>query len=198
MKRSPAAAFWLSLLPGLGHLYLAMLTKGFVFALLAVGLIDVVDRGEGAFGIMIPIYWLFVMLDAHRSAQAINRGDETGEALLKSGSKWWGGALIALGVLFLLFNFDLFDFDWLWQFWPVALIVVGLRLLKPSLFGTEHVSAPAAPPPPETPSTPEPLDDLPISSANHTSDEIEEPAGDTDESGESASEGEDHDRTADG
>jgi hypothetical protein len=197
MKRSPAAAFWLSLLPGLGHLYLGMLTKGFVFALLAVGLIDVLDRGAEAFGIMIPIYWLFVMLDAHRSAQAINRGDETGEALLKSGSKWWGGALIALGVLFLLFNFDLFDFDWLWQFWPVALIVVGVRLLKPSLFGAEPASVPVAPPPLETPSTPEPLDDLPMASSDDARGETEEPSGETDESCEPTSEGEDHDRTAD-
>jgi hypothetical protein len=174
-----------------------MLTKGFVFALLAVGLIDVMDRGADAFGIMIPIYWLFVMLDAHRSAQAINRGDATGEALLKAGSKWWGGALITLGVLFLLFNFDLFDFDWLWQFWPVALIVVGVRLLKPSLFGAEPTSVPAAPPPVDTPSIPQPLDDLPMASGDEASGETEEPAGEIDESSEPTSEGEDHDRTAD-
>jgi hypothetical protein len=160
-------------------------------------LIDVVDRGTDAFGIMVPIYWLFVMLDAHRSAQAINRGGETGEALLKSGSKWWGGALIALGVLFLLFNFDLFDFDWLWQFWPVALIVVGVRLLKPSLFGAEPASVPAASPPLETPPVPEPLDDLPMASGDEASGGTDEPVSETDESGEPTSEGEDHDRTAD-
>jgi len=198
MKRSPAAAFWLSLLPGLGHLYLGMMTKGFVFALLAVGLIDVVDRGADAFGIMIPIFWIFVMLDAHRSAQAINRGDETGEALLKTGSKWWGGALIALGVMFLLFNFELFDFDWLWQFWPAALIVVGIKLLKPSIFGRESASAPAAPPPLASPSIPEPLDDRPISSGDNESAQTEKPENETDESRESSNEGEDHDRTADG
>lgn len=143
MKRSPAAAFWLSLLPGLGHFYLGIVTKGFVFALLAVGLIDIVERGADAFGIMIPIYWLFVMLDAHRSAQAINRGVETGETFSKSGSKWWGGALIVLGVLFLLYNFDLFEFDWLWQFWPLALIVIGIRLIKMPL---NSVTTPAQPP----------------------------------------------------
>ena len=198
MKRSPAAAFWLSLLPGLGHLYLGLMAKGFVFALLAVGLIDVVDRGAGAFGIMIPIFWLFVMLDAHRSAQAINRGDETGEALLKTGSKWWGGTLIALGVLFLLYNFDLFDFDWLWQFWPAALIVVGVRLLKPSLFGMEPASVPAAPPPPAAEPISEPLDDAPIISGDSDGAQPEEPMNEPDESQESSNGGEDHDRTADG
>ncbi len=198
MKRSPAAAFWLSLLPGLGHLYLGLMTKGFVFALLAVGLIDVVDRGADAFGIMVPIFWLFVMLDAHRSAQAINRGDETGEAILKSGSKWWGGTLIALGVMFLLYNFDLFEFDWLWQFWPVALIVVGIKLLKPSLFGMEPVSVPTAPPPPDPHSISEPLDDAPMFSDDRSEDQLEEPMNAPDESRESSNGEEDHDRTADG
>lgn len=198
MKRSPAAAFWLSLLPGLGHLYLGLMAKGFVFALLAVGLIDVVDRGADAFGIMVPIFWLFVMLDAHRSAQAINRGDETGEALLKTGSKWWGGTLIALGVLFLLYNFDLFDFDWLWQFWPVALIVVGVRLLKPSLFGLESDSVPAAPPPQDSPPISEPLDDAPTFAGDNGEAQLEEPVNEPDESRESSNGGEDHDRTADG
>jgi hypothetical protein len=198
MKRSPAAAFWLSLLPGLGHLYLGLMTKGFVFALLAVGLIDVVDRGADAFGIMVPIFWLFVMLDAHRSAQAINRGDATGEAILKSGSKWWGGTLIVLGVLFLLYNFDLFEFDWLWQFWPVALIVVGIRLVKPSFFGMEPASAPAAPPPPEPRSISEPLDDAPMFSNDRTGEQPEESMNEPEESRESSNGGEDHDRTADG
>jgi hypothetical protein len=131
MKRSPAAAFWLSLLPGLGHIYLGLTSKGLVFALLAVGLINVLERGADAFGILVPIYWLFVMLDAHRSAQAINRGAVAGDTLMGTDSKWWGGTLIVLGGLFLLHNFDLFDFDWLWQFWPIALIVVGIKLLKP-------------------------------------------------------------------
>ena len=122
--------------------------KGLVFALLTVGLIDVLNRGADAFGILVPIYWLFVMLDAHRSAQAINRGVMAGETFVGSGSKWWGGALIALGVLFLLYNFDLFDFEWVWQFWPAALIIVGIKLLKPV------PAAPQAPTPPAPPSPP--------------------------------------------
>ncbi len=130
MKRSPAAAFWLSLLPGLGHIYLGLVSKGAVFALLTVGLIDILDSGAEAFGILVPVYWVFVMLDAHRSAHAINRGEVTGDTFTGAGAKWWGGSLIVLGVLFLLYNFDLFDFDWLWQFWPVALIVLGIKLIR--------------------------------------------------------------------
>lgn len=182
MKRSPAAAFWLSLLPGLGHLYLGLVTKGFVLALLTVGLIDVVDRGTEAFGIMIPIYWLFVMLDAHRSAHAINSGVETADSAFTSGSKWWGGALIALGALFLLYNFDLFDFYWLWQFWPVALIIIGIRLIKPP---------PAAKTTPPTPSMHEPPP--PVETAATGESEAAEEAAN-----ESREEGDDHDRTSTG
>jgi hypothetical protein len=154
MKRSPAAAFWLSLLPGLGHLYLGLTVKGLVFALVAAGLIDILDRGADAFGLLVPIYWLFVMLDAHRSAQAMNRGTLTGETFTGTGSKWWGGALIALGVMFLLYNFDLFDFEWVWQFWPAALIVVGIKLLKPA---PATPSAPASPEPPPPPAEESPV-----------------------------------------
>lgn len=151
MKRSPAAAFWLSLLPGVGHFYLGQLKKGLTFALLAAGLIQLAgETGEGFFGFLIPILWLFSMLDAHRSAQAINMGMETGDDFsffAGSGSKWWGGTLIAIGVLFLLYNFDLFDLDWLWQFWPVVLILVGIRLVKPGGAAKPIPAPPEAPPP---------------------------------------------------
>lgn len=188
MKRSPAAAFWLSLLPGLGHLYLGLTVKGLVFALLAVGLIDILDRGADAFGILVPIYWLFVMLDAHRSAQAMNRGALAGETFMGTGSKWWGGALIALGVMFLLYNFDLFDFDWLWQFWPVALIVVGIKLLKP-VPATPQAPAPPAPPSP-------PLDESPpVSEESAPRDEGSEAAAEEEPKASSEEEGDTHDRS---
>jgi len=128
MKRSPAAAAWLSVLPGLGHIYLGQTMKGFAYALLAVGLIDLVDRASGL-GLLIPVYWVFVMLDAHRSASEANHGVRSGG---NGGSPWSGWGLIGLGILFLLFNFDLIDFDWLWRAWPIALILIGVRLIKGS------------------------------------------------------------------
>ena len=152
LKRSPAAAFWLSLLPGVGHFYLGQYKTGLTFALLAAGLIQLTaETGEGFFGLLIPVAWLFAMFDAHRSAQAINLGVESGgqvNLFAGSGSKWWGGILIGLGVLFLLVNLDLVDLDWLWRFWPVVLIVIGFRLIMPG----------PAKPVPTPPPTPPPLE----------------------------------------
>lgn len=45
-----------------------------------------------------------------------------------SGGRWLvGGALIALGVVFLLMNLDIIDRFPLWKFWPLILIVIGLN-----------------------------------------------------------------------
>ena len=37
--------------------------------------------------------------------------------------------LIGLGVLFLLDELNLLHFDWIWRFWPLILIAIGVRIL---------------------------------------------------------------------
>lgn len=48
-------------------------------------------------------------------------------------SRWLGGViLIGIGTIFLLSNLDLIDRETLhqlWKFWPLILIVLGVRLL---------------------------------------------------------------------
>lgn len=48
-------------------------------------------------------------------------------------SRWLGGViLIGIGTIFLLANLDLIDRETLrqlWKFWPLILIVLGIRLL---------------------------------------------------------------------
>jgi hypothetical protein len=108
-----------------------------------------------------------------------------GETFVGTGSKWWGGALIALGVLFLLYNFDLFDFDWLWRFWPAALIIVGIKLLKP---------VPQAPTPPTPPSPP--IDEpAPVSEEPVPRDERSDVAAEQEPQASSEEEGDSHDRS---
>lgn len=134
MKRNPTTAFWLSVLPGLGHIYLGQVAKGVLFAVLFVALINLADDGPDAFGILIPVYWLVVMLDAHRSTQELNRlidsGGKPPDPLSLSLSQWWGWSLLGVGLLLLLSNLGLLDLDWVWQFWPLALILLGLKLVR--------------------------------------------------------------------
>jgi hypothetical protein len=37
--------------------------------------------------------------------------------------------LIGLGVIFLLDELGAFHFDWIWRFWPLILIAIGVRIL---------------------------------------------------------------------
>ena len=36
---------------------------------------------------------------------------------------------MALGVVFLLGNFDIIDYDRIFDFWPVIIIVIGLKMI---------------------------------------------------------------------
>lgn len=155
MKRSPSAALWLSLLPGIGHVYIGQATKGIVIILLAASAINITGRA-GGFGIVIPFLWLYAMLDAYRGAMDYNRALETGTAPARTSnaalSKWWGIGLIVLGVLVTLHNADIIDFDFVWDYWPIALIALGIYILTRKPSPSENEGKPAssidAPPPP--------------------------------------------------
>ncbi len=188
MKRSPAAAVILSLIPGLGHIYLGLVSKGAVFVLLFVGLLDIIDRGADSFGVIVPVFIVFAMVDAYRSAHAINQGEVLGDPFSGASAKWWGGSLIVAGVLFLLYNFNLFDFEWLWNLWPLALIGLGIKLLRPPTSVSATPPAATPEPPPPVPETPE--EDL----ATASEGEPTEAAAAEGTSGESLEQGETHDR----
>ncbi len=148
MKRSPAAAFWLSLLPGAGHVYVGQPTKGLVLIVSVASAIYLASEGAGAFiGIIIPFLWIFSMIDAHRSAVELNHLVDTGQPLptqteVFAFSKWWGWALIVVGVVFTVDNYGWFEIDWILDLWPVAIIAMGVYILK------KPASAPPASGPP--------------------------------------------------
>lgn len=154
MKRSPAVAFWLSLLPGAGHVYVGQPTKGLVLIVSVASAIYLASEGAGAFtGIIIPFLFIYSMIDAHRRAVAINHQLETGERTVEPDesypfSQWWGWALIVLGVVFTLDNFGWLDIDWIFDLWPLALIALGLYILK------KPAPAPGTEPAAGEPSTP--------------------------------------------
>ena len=141
--KSPALAGILSGLPGLGAIYNGQYTKGFLFILIFAGLISMSDHTAGPFpGLLLAGFIFFAIIEAIQTAKSINRqalleGEAEKEpsvekVLLKigpSGSVFWGIVLIVLGGIFLLGNFDVINYDRIWDFWPVVVIIVGLKLI---------------------------------------------------------------------
>lgn len=142
--KSPAAAGILAaLLPGAGSLYNGLYTKGILFIVVFAGLISMQDRGgQPFFGLLIAGFYFFQIIDSVNNARAINRaaaGELTPEGTpvpspaidipSPSGSIFWGSVLMALGAIFLLGNFDILDYDRLWDFWPIIVIVIGIKMI---------------------------------------------------------------------
>ncbi len=141
-KKSPGLAGFLSMFPGLGHLYLGLYQRAFAFGgafIIFIGMAQ--HRGE-FFGPLIAFVWFFAIIDAVRQAKAINRGQavESGFAgatqLRKAGegtgSLTWGVILVGLGTLWLADRYLDMEVFWEWMGeWggPLAIIVLGLALI---------------------------------------------------------------------
>src|SRR5439155_16831576 len=111
-RKSPGLAGFLSIFPGLGHLYLGLYQRAFAFAGAFCLLIFVNSHGHRITVLSGPatfFLWVFAIIDAVRQAKAINRGfvPERGfatEAQIRkvsegTGTVAWGATLVALGPL---------------------------------------------------------------------------------------------------
>jgi cell wall-active antibiotic response 4TMS protein YvqF len=135
---SPGIAFLLGLCPGLGAVYNGEYNKALihvvVFVTLVVGASSDVDTALMVILILSSIGFCFYMaFDAMRVARAKNLGLTPLDAL----ESWTKNRpvgpilLIALGVLFLLNNFDWFSFHRIERFlWPLILIGVGVMMFR--------------------------------------------------------------------
>lgn len=141
-RKSAALAGFLSMFPGLGHLYLGLYQRAFAFAGAFIITIEVTSHGHrgGFFGPLIAFIWFFAIIDAVRQAHAINRGyvAESGyapapqirRASSGTASLTWGVILVGIGALWLLDRY--IDIDWSFmETWgtPAALILLGLVLV---------------------------------------------------------------------
>ena len=141
-RKSPALAGFLSVFPGLGHLYLGLYPRAFaVGGAFVLGIMMTSHGGPGEFfGPVVAFIWFFAIIDAVRQAKAINRGELAeaglaGEAQLKRAAKGtggltWGVILVGLGTLLLIDRY--FDIDWSFMSeWggPAAFILLGLVLI---------------------------------------------------------------------
>jgi hypothetical protein len=137
-KKSPFLAGLLSVMPGLGQVYVGYYVSGFVNILVVAGTIAVLNSMEhhhsdmeAFFGLFLGFFWLFNVVDATRKASLYNLY-QTGERpeKLPTDSPLVGGAILLLvGLLFTLkFTLGL-DMDWLQHVWPLGLVLGGAYLI---------------------------------------------------------------------
>jgi hypothetical protein len=157
--KKPGLAGLLSVLPGVGHLYLGLYQRAIAFFAIWVLIIAFVDRGHhsGPLGIFIPFWWFFVLIDAVRQAHAINATGApeanlvTGEKPIKvQGSLAFGIFLILFGAFFLLDRFVTIDLSFLLDWWPAGVILFGAWQVFTYYKGKQAAEIAAAPTGPES------------------------------------------------
>lgn len=142
---SPALAFLLGFIPGVGAIYNGQYAKGLVHVIVFGVLVTILSSGAGGlepvFGTLIAAWFFYMAFEAYHTARRRQLGQPVDEfsSLFPvpqgAGSTLTGVALIAFGVLFLLINFDVIQLHQIVKFWPVLLIVLGAYMLYSRLGG---------------------------------------------------------------
>jgi hypothetical protein len=141
-RSSPVLAFFVGFLPGMGAFYNEQYGKGMMhLAIFLVLFISGVDGGmsggaEAALWICIAGLWVYMPIDALRTAKARQAGETLSDPLDAFTKERPIGPilLIGAGVLLLLHNFDWFPWYRISQFfWPAVLIGAGVLMMRKRL-----------------------------------------------------------------
>ena len=139
---NPGLAATVGFIPGLGAVYNGEYNKALIHIVVFIAMIfglntDIGDAAETVLSLLVAGFILYMAFDAMRVAKARNLG-ETPVDPLESWSKNRPVGpiiLIALGVLFLLNNFNWFPFWRIQRLWPLVLIGVGILMFRNRLEG---------------------------------------------------------------
>jgi len=138
---SPALAFFLGLIPGVGAIYNGQYAKGLVHAIVWGLLMSIANSRaanglEPIFVMLVIAWWAYMAFEAHRTAQKLQAGEAVDEysSLVPMRGRGdqapvAGVALVVLGTLLLLHTLELLDFDRVARYWPVLVIALGVYLL---------------------------------------------------------------------
>jgi hypothetical protein len=138
---SPGLAFILGFIPGVGAIYNGQYAKGLIHVLVLGTLISILSSGhlgsgEPLFGLMISAWFFYMAFEAYHTARRRQLGQPVDEfssvfPLRGKAGRFPVGPviLIAIGILFLLNNFDLIHFYDIARYWPVFLIALGGYML---------------------------------------------------------------------
>lgn len=148
-RKSPFLAGLLSLMPGIGQIYVGYYALGFVHIAVFVTTIFLLVRMSinsfsaltPALGVFLGFFVVYNIVDASRRAvlynlaldgvQGIQLPDMNASLpkLQLQGSVTGGAALIALGVVLLSNTLLGFSLDWLASWWPLGLVGLGAYLV---------------------------------------------------------------------
>lgn len=127
---------------GVGQLYNEQYRKALIFFLVFAGLVTLNTHGDAQpfMGLAIAGFYFYQIFEAVQTSKQINRiamqleekklevVEEFPEAI-RGGSIFWGIFIMAIGGILLLANFDVIEYDALWDYWPVLVIVIGFKLI---------------------------------------------------------------------
>lgn len=137
--KSPVLATVLSMMPGLGQIYVGYYQHGFTFVLIPASIIAVLASGAvrglvPMLAMFLAFFWIFNMVDANRRAVHYNRAlDGLSDAQIPEdmqmpgakGSIPAGLILMVVGVLIILdLNYGV-SMEWVENWWPLALVIFG-------------------------------------------------------------------------
>jgi hypothetical protein len=143
---SPGLAFMLGMIPGVGAIYNGQYGKGLMHVVTFGLLISILDSNAShgltpLLAMLLAGFCCYMPFEAYHTALRRQRGqiaDEFSSIFPIHGSSKFPVApvvLIALGVLFLLSNLDILQFDRLLRYWPVMLIALGAYMLFARMSG---------------------------------------------------------------
>ncbi len=137
-RKKPFLASVLSIMPGLGQVYVGYYKRGFIHAITVALLITFLAAGIIALaplvGLFLAFFWLYNIVDAGRRASLYNQALAGGTAVelpedfkapSLGGSIAGGAALIVIGLILLSHTLFGASLEWLENWWPVAVIGFG-------------------------------------------------------------------------
>jgi hypothetical protein len=155
-RKSPLFSSFLSMMPGLGQIYVGYYQRGFIHAIVVSSLITLLNVDIGPFvplaGLFLAFFWLYNIVDAGRRALLYNEalagrsGIELPEDFKTPGlhgSIPGGLAIVAVGGALLSHTLFGVKLEWVNDWWPAALILFGIYLVGRSVMARSETKAAA-------------------------------------------------------
>ena len=127
----------------MGHVYVGFYKQAFTILLIGASIVTLLASGsasgmEPLLGMLVGFLYFYQIFDAGRRASLYNRVLETGQVGvsaenmdLPETNPFVGGViLVSVGGIALLNTLFDFSLDWLADWWPVAMIGIGVWLIR--------------------------------------------------------------------